>query len=108
MSEQTAQKDRDTNSALADEDLSRRIEGFVNREPLDLVRCVRVFGIYYRCNWWSLSTAAGRTLEYSSPATRADYIRKSRFLCATLNAGDLVVKEIDPVHAHQRSVVREA
>ena len=34
-------------------DLSRQIEQSVKREPLDAVRCIRVFGDFYRCNWWS-------------------------------------------------------
>jgi hypothetical protein len=37
-----------------------------------------------------------------------DCVRKSRFLSATMNADELIVKEIGPVGPHQRNLVREA
>jgi hypothetical protein len=108
LSEQSPQKDPAGDGSRCEEDLSRRIEGFVDREPLDLVKCVRVFGIYYRCNWWSPPAGACPNPGYAVTGIMADCIRKSRFLSATMDAGELIVKEIDPVRAHQRNLVREA
>jgi hypothetical protein len=91
----------------SDEDLSRKIEKVVEREPLDLVKCVRVFGIYYRCNWWSRN-GDGRTRPANDwTGIIVDSVRKSCFLSATMNAGELVVKEIDPVSGHRKHLVRE-
>jgi hypothetical protein len=106
MSEGSPQKPVGAVSA-PEEDLSRKIEEFVDREPHDLVKCVHVFGNYYRCNWWS--RAAARTqLDYAWVGRMADFVRKSRFLSATMNADELIVKEIGPVGPHQRNLVREA
>ena len=106
MSEQSAQKDPAV-AVSAEEDLSRKIEGAVDREPLDLVKCVRVFDNYYRCNWWSRGPAAAAEPQYIS-GIMTDFVRKSRFFSATMNAGELVVKEIGPLGGQQRNLVREA
>jgi hypothetical protein len=105
MSEQTPQKDPVGAASPPEEDLSRRIEGAVEREPLDQVKCVRVFGNYYRCNWWSRA-AAPTGLDYAWTGVMTDIIRKSRFLSATMNAGNLILKEIGPVGVQQRNLVR--
>jgi hypothetical protein len=107
MSEQWPQKPPAAAASPPEEDLSRKIERAVDREPLDLVKCVRVFGNYYRCNWWSHSGAGRSDLNHTWTAIMTDIVRKSCFLSATMNAGELVVKEIDPIGAHQRNLVRE-
>jgi len=77
----------------SDKDLSQQIEQAVEREPLDQVKCVRVFGNYYRCNWWSRAGAQSR-LEYNWAGLLMDVIRKSCFLSVTMQAGQLVIKEV--------------
>jgi len=88
-------------------DLSQEIERVVDREPLDLVKCVRVFGNYYRCNWWSRTVAARTRADYAWSGRMADYVRKSCFLNVTMNAGELIMKEIGPVGEHRKNLVRE-
>ena len=84
-------------------DLSREIERTVAREPLDFVKCVRVFGNYYRCNWWSRAAGARKYLDYAWTGIIVDIVRKSCFLSATMNAGELTLKEIRPVSPSNES-----
>lgn len=76
-------------------DLSREIEAAVEREPGDEVRCTRVNGDHYRCNWWS----AARNGSYDNPSMKGGQlatdhrIRKSRFLHVTKSRGGLKVTE---------------
>jgi hypothetical protein len=107
MSEQSTQKTPPAAAPAAEEDLSRKIEGVVEREPLDLVKCVRVFGNYYRCNWWSRAATARANLDYAWSGVMADCVRKSRFLSATIDAGELIVREISPGSVNRRDLVRE-
>jgi hypothetical protein len=78
------------------DDLSAAVALWVDREPLDRVRCVRVFAGHYRCNWWAPSTSGGGP----GPATAAWWslgvthtIRQSRMLVAAVDRGRLVVAE---------------
>ena len=87
------------NAPSPDKDLSREIERIVDREPLDLVRCVRVFGNYYRCNWWSSAGVKSGSLDARWSRMIIDIVRKSCFLTATMDAGHLVMKEIVPGRA---------
>ena len=79
-----------------DIDLSRQIEQMVEREPIDRVRCVRVFGDFYRCNWWSRlgSRMNGRNYDWGGLMT--DHIRQSRFLKATLSGEDVLLEDVRP------------
>ena len=90
---------KDPPAPAADADLSTRIEQTVQREPLDKVKCVRVFGNYYRCNWWAppVGAKAGEhTSAWGDVATQ--HVRKSRFLSVTLVEGQLVIKD-PPIRA---------
>lgn len=89
-----------------EKDLSREIERFVDREPLDLVRCVRVFGNYYRCNWWSRAGSQGGHQDAAWSRMMLDVVRKSSFLTATMDAGELVMKEVVAPGAPLRTVIR--
>ena len=75
-------------------DLSAQIEHAVRKDPLDRVKCVRVFDDNYRCNWWAqpAKDAAGRESVWDAVATQR--VRKSRFLNVTTVAGELVIKEM--------------
>src|SRR5581483_9150601 len=73
-------------------DLSRQIEQLVEREPLDAVRCVRVFGDFYRCNWWSRA-GTKRGAEFDWGGLVPDRVRQSRFLKATMRGEVLLVEE---------------
>ncbi|HEY7115507.1 MAG TPA: hypothetical protein VH475_02915 [Tepidisphaeraceae bacterium] len=79
-------------------DLSREIESAVERQPLDRVRCVRVFDDYYRCNWWSpLSPQDASRQPLAEWARLAMHrVRKSRFLRATSHAGELMIESAGP------------
>jgi hypothetical protein len=113
MSEQSPQKDPAPATPgpaapvrAPDEDLSQKIERAVDREPLDLVKCVRVFGNYYRCNWWSRAGGAHTRTGFDLTGVIADSIRKSSFLSATMNAGELIMKEIGPIGPQRKNLVR--
>ncbi len=108
MDDQTTQKDPARKAAepaikaaAAEKDLSSEIAQAVDREPSDHVRCVRVFGNYYRCNWWSRQGGAGATLDYDWNGLFTDFVRKSRFLDVTIQTGELVIKEVSSVGARR-------
>src|SRR5581483_2840054 len=65
-------------------DLSRQIEQTVKREPLDAVRCSRVFGDFYRCNWWSRIGRKRDNTDFDWGGLITDHIRQSRFIKASL------------------------
>ena len=79
----------------AEGDLSVQIEHAVQRDPLDRVKCVRVYDNYYRCNWWAQPVggpAGGEVSVWGAIATQR--VRKSRFLNVTSVGGELVIKEL--------------
>ena len=81
----------------AEADLSAQIEQAVQKDPLDRVKCVRVFDEFYRCNWWAqpnTDIASRHASMWGIVATQR--VRKSRFLNATMVAGELVIKEMRP------------
>src|SRR4051812_30694355 len=78
-------------------DLSAQIERAVLRDPLDRVRCVRVFENYYRCNWWaepSTNVSNPHVSEWGAAATQC--VRKSQFLKVIIVDGQLVINEMRP------------
>jgi len=91
-----------------EKDLSPQIERAVDREPLDQVRCVRVFGNHYRCNWWSRQPGPRNRTDTPWGGHFMDCVRKSRFLSATMQAGELVIKEVGPVPTYQQIQVQPA
>ena len=81
---------------VAEADLSRRIEQAVPRDPLDRVKCVRVFDDFYRCNWWAHpegGVSGKNPSVWSVVATQR--VRKSQFLKAAIVAGELLIKELN-------------
>jgi hypothetical protein len=80
---------------LPGDDLSREIEVAVEREPGDEVRCTRVNGDHYRCNWWIVA----RNSAYDNPTMKGGQlatdhrIRKSRFLRVTKGRAGLKVTD---------------
>ena len=85
--------------ATLNDDLSAEIAKAVERLPNDIIRCVRVTGNRYRCNWWSADIAVG----YDNPMMRAGQIgathriRQSQFLDATRTPAGLQMRVIpDP------------
>ena len=82
-------------AAAAGGDLSREIEGAVPREPRDRVRCVRVFGDRYRCNWWAPATGEDLPAAMAEWAVTAMHrVRQSRFLKATARANRLHIEDL--------------
>ena len=87
------------------EDLSSEIAATVEKDRGDRVRCTRVSGNNYRCNWWSLEGTTG----YDNPGmdglvVTTHRVRKSRFLSATKVSGKLVIVE----HPRSGATVRMA
>jgi hypothetical protein len=77
-------------------DLSQEIERAVPREPLDRVRCVHLYDNHYRCNWWAPGAADGRTPMAEWAVLAMHRVRKSQFITATLQGGELVMDEAEP------------
>jgi hypothetical protein len=74
-------------------DLPAEIALAVERNPGDVVRCTRVYGDYYRCNWWSVD----ETMRHDNPALpgaffTSHHIRQSSFLHASKPAGNLALR----------------
>jgi hypothetical protein len=77
------------------EDLSAEIVESVERRPGDVVRCTRVVGDRYRCNWW----APESTRAYDNPTmvgllVTTHRVRQSHFLRATKSTGRLVINVV--------------
>lgn len=85
-----------TSAAAPDKsaDLSSEIVTHVERQPGDVVKCTRISGDRYRCNWW----APEATGAYDNPGmtgllVTTHRVRQSRFLRVTrLPTGRLVIK----------------
>ena len=76
-------------------DLSSEIERTVAREPMDRVRCVRVFDDYYRCNWWSPLTGAPDQPIAEWARLALHRVRKSRFISARREGAELLIEEVE-------------
>jgi hypothetical protein len=78
------------------EDLSQEIIESVERRPGDVVKCTRVVGDRYRCNWW----APESTRAYDNPSmvgllVTTHRVRQSHFLRASKpNGGRLVINVV--------------
>ena len=69
-------------------DLSEAIEQSMHRQRDEQIRCVRVFGDRYRCNW----LVRDRTEHWLSFATSS--IKKSVFLRASWKDDKLVIEDM--------------
>ena len=72
----------------AAENLSEAIEQMMDRKAGERVRCVRVFGNCYRCNWWTSAKTASWLLSTTAS------IKRSIFLRATKEADKLVIDDL--------------
>jgi len=68
-------------------DLSAAIDGTIERQPGEQVRCVRVFGDRYRCNWWVRDKLVGPVY------LNAGRIVRSKFLRVTCTGDQLIIQE---------------
>ncbi|MEZ0266689.1 MAG: hypothetical protein ACAI43_18325 [Phycisphaerae bacterium] len=75
-------------------DLSAQIALTVAREPLDHVKCVRVYDDFYRCNWWAPEPTPGGQTMPAWGMLSTHRVRKSTFMSAVLRAGRLELVEI--------------
>ena len=70
------------------EDLSRDVERAMEKQSDEEVRAVRLFGNFYRCNWWVVEKGQQAVFVQSGR------IRRSRFLRATKAPEGVVVEEV--------------
>ena len=63
-------------AAVAKDDLSRIIEQSVQTLPGESVRCVRLFGNAYRCNWWVVEKPA--VWGATSTIVRSQFLRVTK------------------------------
>jgi hypothetical protein len=74
-------------------DISSQIVAALERRPGDVVRCTKVGGNFYRCNWWAPNAVIGHgDLGASGGTFTTSRIRKSQFLEATVTAKGLVLR----------------
>jgi hypothetical protein len=71
-------------SEARDDDLSSDIAAHLERQPGDAVKCRRIHGDSYRCNWWAAQSTGG----HDNPGTygllvTTHRVRKSQFLRVT-------------------------
>ena len=68
----------------AEVDLSSEINAAVEKGLGEIVKCVRVFGDNYRCNWWGSEASAPDRKQFPIGfSVTAMRVRKSSFLRAT-------------------------
>lgn len=84
---QEAQKKRPAATHEKEEDFSRAIEAAMVHQSDEQVRCMRVFGNSYRCNWWTRG-------ERSGAITASGKITKSEFLRVTREGNELVIERV--------------
>lgn len=80
--------------AKSGQDLSAEIERAVEREPLDRVKCVRVYEDFYRCNWWVPADGDADRNQSAWASHAMQRVRKSKFLNVRLSAGKLEIAEV--------------
>src|SRR5438270_2222502 len=84
-------------SPPADADLSKEMDAVLERRAGETVRCVRIYGDNYRCNWWGREDVASGTHEdrnaVSIPVTTMR-VKRSRFLKANKTASGLVIEDV--------------
>ncbi|MFI5379545.1 MAG: hypothetical protein ACHRHE_09625 [Tepidisphaerales bacterium] len=68
-------------------DLSQAIQQFVNRLPGEEVRCKRLWGNRYRCNWWAYVDGDG-------VANVGRRIARSKFLKVTQTPDGLLIEDL--------------
>ena len=85
----------------AGEDLSRQIESTVEKRRGDVVRCSKVSGHHYRCNWWTQEPETTKpvgairdAVRDGSPLIQTNRIRRSRFLYVTRKEDGLVIEDV--------------
>lgn len=88
MSKEIKADEAQANKAVASEDLSRAIEGSVEKEPGEEVRSVRLFEDNYRCNWWMRDGLPGPMY------LNLGKISRSKFLRATMTGDKLVIEDL--------------
>jgi hypothetical protein len=94
--EGAAMNDAEVTPAPSQEaDLSEEVAATIERETGDRVRCTRIGGSKYRCNWWAART--GATFERGAVnglASTMFRVRKSRMLHVTRSAAGLRIMEV--------------
>jgi hypothetical protein len=76
-------------------DLSSEINAAVGKEVGETVKCVRVFGDNYRCNWWGSEASAPDRKQFPLGfGVTAMRVRKSSFLRATKTAEGLQIHDM--------------
>ncbi|HET6247001.1 MAG TPA: hypothetical protein VFE47_04820 [Tepidisphaeraceae bacterium] len=75
-------------------DLSAELALALEKSVGDQIRCTRVTGDTYRCNWW----AAFSTNDYDNPKMNGlmvttHRVRKSQFLHVVKEKGKLIIRE---------------
>lgn len=95
MIEQLQPPSANAGSAAESADLSAEITGQVERLPTDRVACRRVYGNYYRCNWWAPASATGYdNPAMAGPTVTTHHVRKSEFLRVTRGKNGLSIRVV--------------
>jgi hypothetical protein len=78
-----------------DVDLSAEIIATIQTNPGETVKCVRVYGDSYRCNWWSSEEAPAATKRISTGLEiTAQRVSRSSFLKVKKTAEGLMIHDV--------------
>lgn len=88
MATKAAQQAQPVPAEQAPQDLSLAIAQTMEKKADEQVRCVRVFGDRYRCNWW----VQEKPDDWRSFGSGR--ISRSRFVRATMSGEKLVIEDL--------------
>jgi len=78
-------------------DLSAQINAALDKRADETVKCVRVFGDNYRCNWWVHADAAAPRSSGGLPLDGTTLrVRRSSFLTVTSTPDGLQIRGLTP------------
>jgi hypothetical protein len=84
-----------TPKASPDADLSAEIIANVETHAGETVRCVRVYGDHYRCNWWGNEELVTKGKASASAFEAAEQrVRRSRFLKVRKTPDGLQIQDV--------------
>jgi hypothetical protein len=82
-------------AVVVDSDLSEQISAAMQKKTGETVRCVRVFGNNYRCNWWGHAEVApgDKRVQTFFDVTEMR-VRRSTFIRATKTSEGMQIQDM--------------
>jgi hypothetical protein len=87
--------DHGPGDTIIDVDLSAEINATMEAEHGETVRCVRVYGDNYRCNWWKRGDASGAAKPMAAGFDVGEMrVQRSSFLKVSKTAEGLKIRDM--------------